>query len=205
MARPNHSNQQKEEIRNKIRAAASKLYKEGEGKKITARKVAAEAGVSIGKLYAYFDNLSEIMQSLWREPVRRLIAEMEVLNSEIDCPEERLRALLLRYVEFSEQSASVFRNSFLFVRPEGMNPPPQVALERDRFFQLFRTTLREGQRSGMFRQGELDELTQILLSAVHGSIALPINLHRLALDNSTKIPHKMIDTILDWLTQPANE
>ena len=137
MARPSHSSQQKEEIRKKIRAAASKLYKEGGGAKITARKVATEAGVSIGTLYAYFDNLSEIMQSLWREPVRRLIADMELLNSEIDCPQQRLRALMSRYIEFSEQSASVFRNSFLFVRPESMAPPPQVALERDRFFSTF--------------------------------------------------------------------
>lgn len=203
MARPNHSKQQKEEIRNKIRAAASKLYKENGGTNITARKVATEAGVSTGTLYAYFDNLSEILQSLWREPVRRLIADMELLNNEIDCPKERLRALLLKYIEFSEQSASVFRNSFLFVRPEGIEPPPKVDLERDRFFQLFRTTLREGQRTGQFRKGELNELTQILLSAVHGSIALPINLHRLALDSSSNVPYKMVDTMLDWLTQTS--
>ena len=108
MPRPTHSKQQKEEIRKKIRAAASKLYKEGGGTKITARKVATEAGVSIGTLYAYFDNLSEILQSLWREPVRRLVADMELLNSEIDSPEERMRALMLRYVEFSEQNGRIF-------------------------------------------------------------------------------------------------
>ena len=182
MARPSHSNQQKEEIRKKIRAAASKLYKASDGEKITARKVATEAGVSIGTLYAYFENLSEIMQSLWREPVRRLVSDMELLNSEIDCPEQRLKALMLRYIEFSYNSASVFRNSFLFVRPESMAPPPQVALERDRFFQLYRTTLREGQLSGKFREGELDELTQLLLSAIHGSfrqLVLPqLRLHK---------------------------
>lgn len=203
MARPSLSTQQKEEIRNKIRAAAAKLYKEGDGAKLTARKVATEAGVSIGTLYGYFDNLGEILQSLWRQPVRKLIADMELLNSEIDCPEERLHALMMKYVEFSETSASVFRNSFLFVRPEGMKPPPQVSLERDRFFQLFRSTLREGQGAGVFRKDDLDELTQILLSAIHGSVALPINLHRLALDSSAKVPHRMVDAMLEWVTQTA--
>ena len=86
MARPSHSPEQKREIRNKIRAAASKLYKEEGGSKVTARSVATEAGVSIGTLYAYFDNLGEVMQSLWREPVRKLIVDMELVSSEIDCP-----------------------------------------------------------------------------------------------------------------------
>ncbi len=153
----------------------------------------------MGTLYAYFGSLSELMQSLWREPVRHLVAHMEVLASEIDCPKERLRALMQAYVEFSGKNASVFRNSFLFVRPEAVEPPPQVALETDRFFQLYRTTIREGQRSGMFREGDLDELTQTVISAIHGSLALPINLHRLELDPSDKIPNLMIAAMLDWL------
>ncbi|MEM8501208.1 MAG: TetR/AcrR family transcriptional regulator [Pseudomonadota bacterium] len=200
MPRPSHSQHQKEEIRNKIRAAAAKLYKEESGEKLTARKVAAEAGVSIGTLYAYFENLSEIMQSLWREPVRRLNADLEILASDIDCPKERLRMLMLKYVEFSQTNPSVFRNSLLFVRPEGRPPPAQVALERDRFFQIYRSTLREGQGSGVFRKGDLDETTQLLLSAIHGSIALPINLHRLALDPSSKVPKSMVEAMLEWLT-----
>ncbi len=74
-----------------------------------------------------------------------------------------------------------------------------MSLERDRFFQLYRQTIEEGQRSGMFRSGNLDELTQLVISAIHGSIALPINLHRLALDPSSKIPKLMISTMLEWL------
>ena len=199
MARPAHSTEEKEAIRNRIRAAASKLYKEKGASKVTARSVATEAGVSIGTLYGYFNSLSDVMQSLWREPVRKLVADMELLTSEIDCPKERLKALLQAYVDFSEGKPSVFRNSFLFVRPEPAEPPPQVALKNDRFFQLYRTTIREGQRSGVFRDGDLDELTQLLLSAIHGSVALPINLHRLALDPSPRIPNLMVRTMLEWL------
>ena len=205
MARPSHSPEQKREIRNKIRAAASKLYKAKGGENVTARSVATEAGVSIGTLYAYFGNLGEIMQSLWREPVRKLVTDMELLASEIDCPKARLRALLEAYVDFAETNASVFRNSFLFVRPETIEPPPQVALERDRFYQLYRTTIREGQGAGLFRDGDLDELTQLLISAVHGSLSLPINLHRLELDPSTKVPKLMVSAMLEWLEQsPAD-
>ena len=203
MARPALTTEQKREIRNKIRAAASKLYKEQGPDKVSARSVAAEAGVSVGTLYAHFGSLAEVFQSLWAAPVRKPINHMEVLTSEIDCPKARLRALLNAYVEFYEQNTSVFRSAFLFVRPENVAPPPQVELERDRFFQLFRTTIREGQRSGMFRSGDLDDLTQTVLSALHGSIALPINLHRLSLDKSTRIPRQMIDAMVEWLELTA--
>ena len=201
MARPAHSSEQKSAIRNRIRAAAAKLYREHGAAKVTARSVATEAGVSTGTLYTYYNSLSDVMQSLWRVPVRRLVADMEQLTSEIDCPKERLKALLQAYVSFAEANGSVFRNSFLFVRPESAEPPPQVSLKTDRFFQLYRMTIREGQRSGLFREGDLDELTQMLISAVHGSVALPINLHRLALDPSTKVPNLMVEAMLEWLEQ----
>lgn len=199
MARPAHSTEQKNAIRNKIRAAASRLYRQQGMSKLSARSVATEAGVSVGTLYAYFGSLSELMQSLWREPVRRLIADMEQLAPAQDCPKARLKALMLALVTFSQENPSVFRNSFLFVRPETMEAPPQIALDRDRFFQLYRSTIREGQETGLFRAGDLDDLTQTVISGVHGSLALPINLHRLALDASERVPAMMVDAMLDWL------
>ena len=202
MARPSLSSEEKRAIRNKIRAAASKLYKTEGPTKLTARSVAAEAGVSVGTIYAYFGSLRDVMQSLWREPVRKLITDLEELTSQIDNPKARLSALLQAYVDFAEANPSVFRNSFLFVRPEAAEPPPQVTLERDRFFQLYRNALREGQSAGVFREGSLDELTQMLLSAIHGSLSLPINLHRLALDDSNRVPNLMVDALLEWLVSP---
>ena len=200
MPRPAHTDEQKRAIRNKIRAAAAKLYKEQGPEKVSARSVATEAGVSVGTLYAYFGSLSDLFQSLWREPVGKLVTQMELVTSEVDCPIERLRALMHAYIEFAEENPTVYRSALLYVRPENVGPPPQVPLERDRFFQLFRSTIREGQATGKFRDGDLDELTQMIISALHGSVALPINFHRLALDASNKVPNRMIGTMLDWLT-----
>ena len=73
MARPTHTPEQKAAIRQQIRSAASALYAQ-DGLKVTARRVAEEAGVSVGTIYSYFGSLSDLMQSLWREPLRRLVA-----------------------------------------------------------------------------------------------------------------------------------
>ena len=200
MPRPALTQEQKRDIRHRIRAAASKLYKEQGPEKISARGVATEAGVSVGTIYAHFGSLSDLFQSLWREPVKKLVMQMEQLASDIDDPKDRLEALLRSYVDFAENNPAVFRSSFLYVRPESVAPPPQVKLERDRFFQIYRSTIREGQGSGIFRSGDLDELTQTVISAVHGSLSLPFNLHRLALDTSNKVPNRMVGAMLEWIS-----
>ncbi len=204
MPRPAHTNEQKEDIRNRIQSAAANLYQRDNGENLTARSVAREAGVSTGTLYIYFNSLSEILQSLWRGPTHELVEEMTTLASDIECPGTRLRVLLNAYVEFASENTAVFRNFYLYVRPEANSPPPRTPVQRDRFFQLYRTTIGEGQELGVFREGDPDELTQLVVSAVHGSLSLPINLHRLALDPSSKVPCLVVDAMLDWL-QPSKQ
>ncbi|MEM7217392.1 MAG: TetR/AcrR family transcriptional regulator [Pseudomonadota bacterium] len=199
MPRPALTAEQKQEIRKKIRAAASRVYEDGGPGSVSARRVATEAGVSVGTLYSHFGSLSELYQSLWRKPVRQLLAQMEQQASETECPRTRLQTLLRAYVDFSAANASVFRSAFLFVRPEKIAAPTQVALADDRFFQLYRSAISAGQDAGLFRAGDLDQLTQTVLSAVHGSLALPINLHRLALDATQNVPELMIAAMLEWL------
>ncbi|MEM7078707.1 MAG: TetR/AcrR family transcriptional regulator [Pseudomonadota bacterium] len=199
MPRPALTDEQKRETRNKIRAAAAHIYREHGATDISVRAVAAEAGVSVGTVYSYFENLAELLQSLWRAPVRALISEMDTLAADHDDPHRRLEALMGAYLNFAQAQDTVFRNAFLFVRPEGISPPPQVDLQRDRFFKIYQQTIEDGQVAGVFRAGDPAELVQLVLSALHGSISLPINLHRLALDASGAVPNQMIAAMLEWL------
>ena len=75
MARPTLTKEQRAEIRSRIRKAATELYPESGLSDISARGIAKRAGVSVGTIYSYFDNLPELMQSLWIEPVRHLVKE----------------------------------------------------------------------------------------------------------------------------------
>lgn len=204
MPRPALTDAQRRETRRKIRAAAAALHAESGLVDLSARAVAQRAGVSVGTLYSYFGSLSELMQSLWRQPARRLVDELEQICENEPVPIRRLRSLLEAYAGFSEEQRSVFRSAFLFVRPESQDPPAQVSLDEDRFFGLFRQAIIDGQTAGSIRHGEPDRLTQTVLSAVHGAIALPINLHRLALDSSPAIHESMIEVMLEWIQNPVS-
>ena len=199
MARPTLSDQQRREIRRRIRAAAAELYESGGQSAITARAVAEKAGVSVGRVYSHFRNLSELVQSLWRQPASRLVLELRELAEKHSDPEVRLTEMLNSYVNFASTNPGVFRNAFLYVRPDKQEPPPQIALENDEFFCCLRQAIEDGQAEGRFRAGDVNTMTQAVLSAVHGSLALPVNLHRLALKPGTEIADELIAAMTDWL------
>ena len=201
MARPAQTEEQRRATRRKIRDAAAALYAEQGIGNITARAVAERAGVSVGTLYSYFDNLTELMQSLWRQPVRKLVADLEQAAADARSPSAGLRHLLSIYVAFAARETAVFRGAFLYVRPTAIAPPPQVETAGDRFFATFQTTITQGQQAGIFRQGDPAQITQTVLSAVHGALAMPVNMHRLALADGQQRAGLMIDTMLEWIEQ----
>ena len=82
MPRPALTEEQRRATRRRIRRAASELYAEAGLSRISARAVAERAGVSVGTLYTHFDNLTDLMRSLWRAPVARLYEEMRDTNPE---------------------------------------------------------------------------------------------------------------------------
>jgi len=93
----------------------------------------------------------------------------------------------------------VYRGAFLYVRPESHEKPTPVNPEEDRFFSLFRNTVSAAQQHKLIRSGDPDVMAQILWSGLHGAIALPLNLDRLALEPPEQATEHMIDALLEWL------
>ena len=76
MPRPALTEEQRRESRRRIREAASALYATSGLGDISARAIAKEAGVSVGTIYSHFGSLAELMQSLWRQPARKLVQQL---------------------------------------------------------------------------------------------------------------------------------
>jgi AcrR family transcriptional regulator len=204
MPRPALTEEQRRLIRRNIREAAARLYAENGINNVSVRAVAQQAGVSVGTVYSHFGSLSELMQSLWRRPARKLVQQMTRLAEDLPDPADRLKALLEAYVRFYIEEPQVFRGAFMFVRPENLEAPEQTALEDDAFFSLFRDAIIAGQNEGRFRSGDPDTLGQLIIGSVHGALTLPINLHRLALSEGPEIARQAIAAQLDWLQAGCN-
>lgn len=87
----------------------------------------------------------------------------------------------------------------MFVRPDSHDKPVQVELNDDRLFAIFANAVAEGQKQGVFRSGGSRKLAQTLWAGLHGAIALPANVDRLAFDPPEKLARHMIDVLLEWL------
>lgn len=201
MPRPVLTSEQRRATRHLIQRAAADLYAKDGGKGVSVRSIADSAGVSVGTIYANFANLTELMQSLWKQPAQRLFTELEESAKGIDDPLKRLEVLLQTYANFATEQRAVYRGAFLYVRPEAGEQPKAVALQDDRFFSLLRQAIVEGQKAKTIIAGDPDQLAQALWSAVHGAIALPINIDRLAFDTSDQPVQFMIEAMLSWLQQ----
>ena len=202
MARPALTEEQRKKTRQSIRKAAAELYQKNGAGDVSARAIADAAGVSVGTLYSYFNNLTELMQSLWKEPVKRLLDQLETDLAKPSKPLDKLERLLKAYVKFASQHRGIYRSAFMYVRPESHKQPEPVSLESDRFFSLFLNAIIEGQTSGDVRTGPPKLLAQTLWAGLHGAIALPINMDRIALEDGPQSVEQMIDLLMAWLSEP---
>ncbi|WP_108811551.1 WHG domain-containing protein [Sphingorhabdus sp. Alg231-15] len=196
MPRPVITPEQRRETRERIRSAAAMLVRQGNPEKITIRAVAKQAEVSVGTIYKYFEDISDLGRSLWEEPVNELRAQMSDIAESIDDPTARIHALLCAYVEFAREKHRVFRGAFLYVRPDSRPIPDQTALEEEPYFQFLTSAIAEGQETGAIIDGDPKMLAQLLWAALHGALALPINIERIAFDPPEQIADAMIKSIM---------
>ncbi len=203
MPRPALTEEQRRNIRRRIREAASELYATTGLGEISARGIAKKAGVSVGTIYSHFNNLPELMQSLWREPVRRLIKDLQEVADTHSDPAARLHALLTTYAEFAAQQRAVYRGAFMFVRPDSHSRPEAVPVEEAAIPKIFIAAIRDGQARGVFRAGDPVQMAELLWAAMHGALALPDNLDRVAFSSPDLAP-LMIDYLVESLAVQAH-
>ena len=199
MPRPAITPEQRLETREKIREAAARLARQSELKNITIRGVAKEAGVSVGTIYKYFEDIYDLGRSLWQEPVNELRQQMADIAAKAQDPVARIRAMLQAYADFARDKHRVFRGAFLYVRPEAREKPEQAPLDQEPFSRFLITAIAEGQKKGVFIDGDPKQLAQLIWASLHGALALPINIERIAFDPQEQLAGAMIDSIMSMI------
>lgn len=196
MARPKATPEQRKLVRRSIQSAAADLYRAKGIAAISARAVATKAGVSVGTIYSYFGDLAGLMQSLWTGRVAEQEGVFRAVAARHADPAERLRALLEAYIAFGIEQDDLYRGTLMFVRPTALETPEKQPLSIFAFPTLLREAIEQGQAKGQFVDGDPAMLMQTLWSGVHGALALPINLDRLALKSATEMTAPMVDALM---------
>jgi AcrR family transcriptional regulator len=185
--------------RARIADAALALYREGGLEAVTMRAVAAKLGAGASWLYGHYANRTALLDSIWQEAIQSRFQTVIDEISSLDDPVERLRCALFGYARFALEEPEVFQEAFLQTlkidRSEAQRSAPYLA--------LLERLLDEAGQCGALR-GELDtrHTAQMLWSAVHGSVSLPVNLSGMDLEPSKAIVFDVVDTMLRGLCMP---
>lgn len=202
MPRTPATDAQRREESSRIQAAASKIYADKGIAAISARAVAKEAGVSVGKIYGYFNSLTELMQSLWQGRVQKLAEKLQRVAKGKPDPIDRIRSILETYIAFAQNNMDLYKGALMFVRPEDLPKPDQLPAEDLPIMELLADAIAEGQKAGTIGGGTPVRTAQLLWAGVHGALALPVNIDRFAFSEGDHLTRDMVDVLMSHIHRP---
>ncbi len=165
----------KEELREKILAAAKSLFLEKGVEKTSIRNIADQIEYSPGIIYHYSRDKNEIFHALHQGGFQQLTEKMAVLSA-VQNPMERLKAMGSIYVTFAIENPDMY--DLMFIKEAPIDHV--YSSEHDHWkegggaFEGLRATIKDCANSGHFKGHELEPLTYLIWSAVHGIVSLSI-------------------------------
>lgn len=129
MPRPALGKAQVDAERRRLSEIALRLFRDQGYEAVTLRKLAAEAGVSKGQPYSYFASKEELFAHLRADLIRQFSDFILQPAVQLRDPLERIRAILLRFVDFVISHPEEYRLMFSLRQPDPRRYPD---LERAR-------------------------------------------------------------------------
>lgn len=133
------------------------------------RNIATDINYSVGSLYFYFKDKSEIFHELHAEGFRLLMSRLKVLSKVAD-PFERLKAIGLIFIEFAQEHSDYY--NLMFIVEEKVQPTNGGFNISKDAIGFLEQVIKECQANGRFKGMNPEHLTFMILSAVHGICAL---------------------------------
>lgn len=177
MPRTNEANQRlREAQRAKILEAARRVFARS-GVAATMAEVAAEAHVSQGLAYRYFDNKEAIIRALVEQSLQPMLATMQHLEELPGTPGVHLRFLISTLWENRRDDPEFFQLLYEVLNDEAA--PEDLRELIDRQSHVFRDVLRQlivaGQASGEVAAGNPEQLVTLVMICLHGLSSLAMH------------------------------
>ena len=161
---------EKEEMRQLILDAARKLFLEKGFDQASIRNIAEQIEYSPGTIYLYFKEKDEIFFALHEEGFGKLLQSMAPLQYVAD-PFERLKAMGRIYMEFAKNNKDYYDLMFIMNSPMNAAEKEKWAMG-DSALEHLKNVLRDCQSVGRFQGMDIEDLSFIIWSTMHGMCAL---------------------------------
>jgi AcrR family transcriptional regulator len=166
---------EKEELKELILKAAKKLFIERGFEKTSIRNIADEIEYSPGIIYHYFQDKNEIFHALHEEGFQELRKRLEILAA-VEDPMSRIKAMGKIYIQFALENTDMYDLMFIIEAPIDFIEKREDLcwVEGDTTFNFLRSTVQQCMQEGHFKGHNLEALSFMIWSTVHGMVSLKI-------------------------------
>ena len=157
-------------MRELILQGARQIFLEKGYAQTSIRTIAERIEYSPGTIYLYFKDKDEICHALHEEGFRRMLAQMQPLQHVAD-PMERLRAMGRVYMEFARNNRDYYDLMFIMESPMEHEDPDKWEMGHSTL-EALKNVLRECQQAGHFQNRDVNGLSFMIWSTMHGMCSL---------------------------------
>ncbi len=165
---------EKEERKNHILKAARTLLLKKGIHATTVNQIAKLSELSVGTIYLYYHNKEDIFAALQEEGLTMLNEQIGKAVAAASSPREKIKAVALGYLEFSEKQKNYYDIITYFLStPEQLFPPRlknRVDKTGGRILGFCNEAIEAGMKSGEFRKVNARRHTIWLWGMLHGLI-----------------------------------
>jgi AcrR family transcriptional regulator len=165
---------EREEIRSRILDAARELFDAEGYEHVTMRRIAEAIEYSPTTIYNHFEDKDDLVRALCDEDFSRLLDVFREEEPPAD-PVEWIRRLARAYARFGLELPNHYR--FMFMTPHKKEDHGPLA-PGNQSFEMLRMAVARAIEGGQFRPGDVNTVSQVLWSSLHGVVALLITLPR---------------------------
>jgi len=158
------------DFRERLIAAAERLFGERGPDGVTMRQLAAELGVSPMTPYRYFKDKDAILAAVRASGFDRFATAMEQATAGLTDPQQRSEATGRAYVRFALGNPDAYRLMFDFSQPNEADYPELVAASARSRTMLIRHA--QGLVEAGEARGDPEMIAHILWAALHGGLVL---------------------------------
>jgi len=194
------SDHSREELRDMALSAAEKIVAEHGYEGLSARKVAAAIGYTVGTLYLVFENIDDLILQVNARTLDRLHAQMSELQASTGNPRDYLVQLGQVYIRFADNDPHRWAMVFEHRLAEDREVPAWYHEKVMRMFAMVEAGLvpLAGARSAQ----EITQAARALWGGVHGIciLALSDTLGITGVDSVQKLTTSLISNYLEGFT-----
>jgi AcrR family transcriptional regulator len=193
--------QEKQDLREVILRAASRLFAEHGYERFSLRQVAEQIGYSPTTIYLYFKDKDDLLFAVVEEGFVRFGQQLADAAASKEEPIARLGALGRAYISFGLQNPVHYQLMFMQRADFLIGFRPGEDKPRIDAFRVLHDTVQYGIDAGAVRPGDVEAYSDALWALVHGVVALAISMPFIPAERIQRSAETALAMSIDGLRQ----